>query len=228
MSDDEIDNEIIGTITEDKIKNITTEGEQIAIRLFRFKARRGIGVFYLFFAFFIITSFIIQIMTNSILYVFIFWIPGSFLLWYIPRISGFRGFGRVNYAIALVDIDRKLPKQHRFIWNILSIIRAFWPWILFVFFLIIGKGGIAVIFPTLWIAQIIIIRYLKFKSNEKVIVEQRIEDWVVIFALALASILVIIPHIGLLGFVYITPVLILAGTKSLFDSPEEIIYESGA
>jgi len=68
----------------------------------------------------------------------------------------------------------------------------------------------------------------KFQEKGDLEIGFKLEDWAFLLSLAIAATLVIIPGVGLMGFVYAVPVLTFASIRSLFKAPEELLlnYET--
>ena len=209
---------------------MTEDTKNIALRFFRFRARRGIGVFYGTFSIFVIVSFFISITSNSLELLFIFWAIGGFGVWYASKLSGFRSFGRMRYAMALLENRKMKGSMIRSIlnYNIVSFLRSFWPWIFFIALILLGYIEIAVLFPLIWVLQMALIWFRNFRKKGDVLLEFRLEDWAFLISLTIAAILVTVPKIGLMGFVYAEPVFIFSSIRSLFNAPMELLlgYET--
>ena len=54
------------------------DAKDVAVRFFMFSARRGIGVFYGSFSVFVMVSFFISVLSNSLLLLLVFWVLGGF------------------------------------------------------------------------------------------------------------------------------------------------------
>ncbi len=206
------------------------DAKEIAMRFFMFRARRGIGVFYGSFSIFVMVSFFLSIIYNSLLILLIFWIIGGFGVWYVSRIYGFKSFGRMKYTIALLENIGKKENVVRFgpRKSIISFLRSFWPWAFFIVLIWLGYIKIAVLFPLIWVFQMALIWLMNFRREGEIEIGFRLEDWAFLLSLAIAAILVIIPGVGLMGFVYAVPVFIFSSIRSLFKAPEELLLEHDA
>lgn len=74
------------------------ETELIATRLFRFRARRGLGVFYSLISIVPIMG-IILYLTVPLLLVVSGIIVAYFAVWYVARLCGFAGLTRMQYSL---------------------------------------------------------------------------------------------------------------------------------
>ncbi len=198
---------------------------EMAIRIFRFRARRGIGVFYGSFSILVMASFLLDSLFNSLVLLGIVWIAGGFAVWYLSRISGFVAFGRMEYTMSLLE-DRETERERK---GRVAIIRTYsnriWPWLVFIILLGLGYVDIAVWFPLIWVILMFVKWHRGFSKKGSIIVEFKTEDWVFSASLAIAAFLVIFPGIGLEGFVFALPFFTFASLRSLYSAPEEFLFE---
>jgi len=174
-------------------------------------------------------SFFLSLIYDSLILLFIFWIVGGFGIWYISRISGFRSFGRMKYTLILLEEIGKPENKRKFIigTSIISFIRSFWPWVFFIILIYLGYVKIAVLFPIIWVVQMALTWFMNFRKEGDEKIEFKPEDWAFLLSLAIAAALVIVPGVGLMGFVYAVPVFTFASIRSLFKAHEELLLEYG-
>jgi len=203
------------------------DAKDMAVRFFKFRARRGIGIFYGSFSIFIIISFFLSIIFNSLVLLFIFWTIGGFCVWYVSRVSGFRSFGRMKYTVILLENMGRSDGSEKLlrVQSIILFVRSFWPWIFFIILIYLGYIKIAVLFPLIWVFQTALIWWINFRKNGDLEIGFKLEDWAFLLSLAIAATLVIIPGVGLMGFVYAVPVFTFASIRSLFKAPEELLLD---
>lgn len=202
--------------------------EEIALRLFRFKTRRGIGVAYTFATVMVIFT---LIAASNVRFIY----PTLFLVAITPAVVilgsglfGYRGVVRMNYAVALAS-GRFESERGYVALEILTIVILTWPWLVFTALENFGYSGSAYIFPPLYVAELFVFLVVGYRTRGRPTINWRIEDTIFFLSLCIASLLVIVPSIGIMGFEFALPVWILSGLKSLYEAPKEVVfeYESG-
>jgi hypothetical protein len=206
------------------------DAKDVAVRFFMFSARRGIGVFYGSFSVFVMVSFFISVLSNSLLLLLVFWVLGGFGVWYVSRVYGFRSFGRMRYTMILLENIGKKENVRSFNpgQGVILFMISFWPWILFIALILLGYPKLAVLFPLIWVFQLALLWLMNFRKEGEIEIGFKLEDWTFLLSLAIAAILVIVPGMGLMGFVYAVPVFIFSSVRSLFKAPEELLLEHEA
>lgn len=204
------------------------EAEEIALSLFRFRARRGTGVFYASLSslppFAVILSNFLS--SYEVLGAFLCLIAG---VWIISKLSGFQSFAKMSYTIELLrGSDSDVSKLRSF--NPSGLILALWPWIAFALAEAQGLNSLAVIFLVIWIVQFTVLRVFSIDLRRKrkatvVILDRKIEDWIVTILFPVATGLLIVPGVLSLGFLLASPVLLFAGIKSLYEAPKELAQD---
>lgn len=201
------------------------EAEEIALSLFRFRARRGTGVFYASLSTLpLFATVLAKFFTSYELLAVMF--PIAIALWFVSRICGFQSFAKMSYSIDLLrGKQRQIHEKRNF--NPTGLILGIWPWIAFIVAEIQGLTSLAVIFPIIWIIQFVLLRVFSIgtkrsKKGKVSVLDPKLEDWVVLAALPIAAALTLLPGVFFGGFVIVSPFLLFAGIKSLYDAPREL------
>src|ERR1035438_5098197 len=74
------------------------EAELIAARLFRFRARRGVGVFYSLISIVPLLGLILY-NTTPLLFAVAGGLTGILAIWFVSRLCGFGGFSKMQYSL---------------------------------------------------------------------------------------------------------------------------------
>lgn len=199
--------------------------EEIALRLFRFKTRRGIGVAYSFASVMVIFTLIAANLIHSI-YLTLFVIaitPAIVVLG--SGLFGYRGIVRMNYAIGLAK-GRIGNAKGYFALEIFTVVLLTWPWLAFTALENFGYTGYVYLLPLIYLIELFIFLIVGYRTNGRPMIIWRVEDTVFFVALCVASLLVIFPSIGTLGFEVALPVWILSAVKALYDAPKEVVFEN--
>ncbi len=198
--------------------------EEIALRMFRFKSRRGIGVAYSFASVMVIITLIVSSVVQNIYMTLAMVAITPSLVIFGSGIFGYKGIGRMNHAIGLIS-GRIGIDNGSIALEILVVMTLTWPWLTFTALENFGYAGYAYVFPPIYVIELIAFLIIGFKTRSQVTIDWRIEDTTFLISICLASLLVIIPEIGTLGFELALPVWIVSGLKSLYDAPKEVLFE---
>lgn len=203
------------------------EAGEIVQRWFRFRARRGLGVFYSLLSFVPVLGSILGVFSNSESVIFAGVTVAVIFAWIFGRIAGVQSFGKMTRTIHLLKDNAK--KKSNSTYNALPtfVLVVLWPWVAYAVASVRGLSLYEVFFALVWLVELVLYRTLTIHRNKNPILEQKAEDWLVIFAFPLAAIisaLRIIPNeSGFLAFLLISPFILIAGVKSLYDAPKELV-----
>jgi DNA-binding MarR family transcriptional regulator len=205
--------------------------KDIALGIFRFRARRGIGVFYALFvivplvaAFMALVSAPLYVSQVSIVIVLL-------LVWLIARMAGMQRFHQMMMTIdALDDVASSEKPGHR----LTRIIREglatpILPLIAIAVVFVLGNNVYALGGVILWIvvAQYSNVRAFPKRSKDNIL-QRQIEDWLVVLTLP-AIVALSVFHLSLVVILaLIAPVWLGAGIKSLYQSPQSLYTELGS
>lgn len=213
----------------ESIEQQRREVNQMALRAFRFKARRGVGIFYVLLSTLIPISVVLDVVFHSSYLVIAGIVAACSAIWFVSRALGFQGFSRMAYSIDLLN-GREQVRQNLFGLDRFGLLRFaffFWPWIALLIAEVRGVSPvIGMAFPLTWITELVIYRaFSHSRVNTSGILEYRSEDWVVLVSLIAAPILAVMPGLPRLGFLFASIVWLIAGVKSLNDAPNELALE---
>jgi hypothetical protein len=201
--------------------------KQIALAAFRFRARRGIGVFYASLS----TIPVLVTLLNA------YPLPGyvyvvslvllMIAIWLVSRAAGMRGFTHMSKAIDLYDhVKQKSPKKRS---DLLKLTRALFlfifPFALFALIASYNQNALAAAVIFVWVIVWALLNILSYSRQSKDgIVCMHIEDWIALPITMGLLILNSLPVVGLwVKFGFAAPVLLVAGVKSLYEAPEELV-----
>jgi hypothetical protein len=206
--------------------------KDIALAVFRFRARRGTGVFYaLLSAIPLFTIFLNDLSVPSYA-ILISTVAASLGIWLIARAAGLRRFTQMSSTIDLVEGEeeerrRTGSRSVRFFKDLVTHILPIrvLPLAVFVILEIYGMNRLAVTVLFAWIVGLVSYNILVFSEKSKNrIIFRRVEDWVVVLSLLALLLLSALPIVGsLIDFSFLSPILLAAGVKSLYEAPEELV-----
>ena len=157
---------------------------------------------------------------------------GIVCIWILSRTAGFQGFGRMRSTIDLLKEDgsaRGGTREWQRTTTFLFI--AVWPWVAYAVANALGQRYLEVLFALIWLVEFVAYRIYSLRRNKNPIVSHTIEDWLVVFCIpiaALVSAIQIVPNASpFFGFLLASPFLLLAGIKSLYDAPKELVAGLG-
>jgi len=207
------------------------EAGDIVYRWFRFRVRRGIGVFYCLLSFLPVIG---SIMGTLFASQFVGVAGASVALvcsWAVSRNAGFRGFGRMSSTLDLLKGDGS-PEGRR--WGTVQTFVAItlWPWLAYGIAGILGLRALQILFAVLWLVEYVAYRFLTLSRNRNPLVDHRAEDWLVVVIIPVAA---LISAAGVLAsappfyaFLMVSPILLFCGMKSLYDAPKELVMDIGS
>jgi len=206
------------------------EAGDIVYRWFRFRARRGLGLFYSLLSVLPVFGSILGTLFVSENVTLVGVTVGIVCVWIVSRTAGFQGFGRMRGTIDLLKGDdsnggSELRRTTTFL------LIAVWPWIAYAAASALGQQYLEVLFALTWLVEFVVYRVFSLRRNKNPIVTHTIEDWLVVFCIPLAALISAIQIIPgsppFYGFVLVSPFLLLAGIKSLYEAPKELVAGFG-
>ena len=209
------------------------DAELIAARLFRYKVRRGLGVFYSLIAIMPVVGIILYV-SVPLAFVVSGLIAGYFAIYIVARLSGFAGLTRMQYNLDFLKGKRGQiydEKGYRLIsWSksfaSFFLLIAF-PWLAYSIADQEGQTTLASIFILILIATFAVIevfRRLKGKKDKDIfrVFERRAEDWAIIIGSFSIALLANVSGAPVWTWAVASPIFLLAGIKSLYDAPKEL------
>jgi len=208
------------------------EAGDITYRWFRFRVRRGLGIFYALLSFIPVLGEILGMLSVSQ-----YTIVGAVTIalvcvWIAARALGFQGFGRMASTIGLLRGNEPAQGGQGFKRAATFVAIAVWPWIAYAVAASLGQTFFQILFAVLWFLEFVSYRLFTLRRNKDPIVDHRIEDWVVLLcfpAAAFLSTFAPFPNASpFYGFLFLSPLLLLSGLKSLYDAPKELVVGPGS
>ncbi len=209
------------------------EAELIAARLFRYKIRRGLGVFYALVAIMPVLG-IILYLTVPILLVVSGLVAGYLVIYIAARLGGFEGLSRMQYSLDFLRGKKGRvynEKSYRPIsWTRSSasyFLLIVFPWLAYSIADQEGQTTLASIFILILIAVFAVVEIISWrrgKRDEKGVgvFEKRAEDWTILVGSFSIALLANVPGAPVWTWAVASPIFLLAGIKSLYDAPKEL------
>ena len=208
------------------------EAGDITYRWFRFRVRRGLGVFYALLSFVPVLGTVLGLFSVS-QYVIITVVTIALVcVWIVARTLGFEGFGRMASTIRLLRRNEPADGSQGFKRVATFVAVAVWPWVAYAVAASLGQRLFQILFAVLWFVEFVSYRLITIRRNKDPLADHRIEDWVVLLcfpAAALLSTFAAFPNASpFYGFLLVSPFLLFSGMKSLYDAPKELVVGSGS
>jgi len=89
------------------------EAKAAMLRIFRFKARRGVGVFYSLVSLLLLGAFLLFGRSYSPFLVLAGVFVAATAVWYVAEAAGFRGFDRMTYSLEFLEGGEELVRERR-------------------------------------------------------------------------------------------------------------------
>jgi hypothetical protein len=201
--------------------------KQIALAIFRFRARRGLGVFYASLSTipFLVGTLKLLSAPNWT------YVAGLILLmvpiWLVSRAAGMRRFYNMNKAIDLYEHGQQstLKKTSELLKLLRTLFLFIFPFVLFAFLEIYNLDTYAAIEIFVWVVVWAFLNILSYsRESQNRILHRHIEDWIALPITMALLILNTLPIVGsVVNFTFAVPVLLVAGIKSLYEAPEELV-----
>ena len=209
------------------------EAELIAARLFRYKVRRGLGVFYALVAAMPIVEIALYLLVPT-LFVVAGLIAGYLVIYIIARLSGFSGLTRMQYSLDFLKGERGMiydEKGYRRVSWSKSFVSFFLvivlPWVAYSIADQEGYKTLSSLIVLILLAAIVTLeihsRLKKSESKKRFnVFDRRAEDWAVIAGSLSIALLANVPGAPVWTWALVSPILLLSGIKSLYDAPKEL------
>jgi hypothetical protein len=209
------------------------EAELIASRLFRYRVRRGLGVFYSLIAAMPIVG-ITLYLTVPAFFVVCGLIAGYLVIYIVARLSGFSAITRMQYSLDFLHGGRGLTydeKGYRRVSWTKSFLNFFLlivlPWLAYS---IADQEGyttlsslIVLTLITTWILVEIFSRRKRSSDKKGInVLDRKVEDWVVIIGSLTIALLANVSGAPVWTWALASPIFLLSGIKSLYDAPKEL------
>jgi hypothetical protein len=203
------------------------EAELISARLFRFRARRSIGVLYSLCSILPLMG-VVLFATTPLPFSVAGMVGGILLVWFAARSSGLGQLARMQYSLdflkggkgAVYDARGEIWLSRRT--NLTWFLASAWPWFGYILASSEGFQLFAAIFMLIFVAEFIAITAFGQLTRKNSILEWRFEDWAFILGDVCIAFAVLVPGAPSWLWVFATPLFVLCGTKSLYDAPKEL------
>lgn len=199
----------------DAILKQSEEAIRIALRMVNYQSRKGMGGFYLAMSVFEAAALITLRYTRSPFFLILLFVLGSFMVWYITRRAGLRGFGKNGETLSLLSGTRSHLRT--LIW--IAIIA---PWPVDILLLLTGFPAYHVLPIMIWISVLPTYEVLIIKIRLVLRVPRKPEDYAFIISIVLAAFLFLVPEISTTGFAIATPIWAVSGIMSLYESRRKV------
>jgi hypothetical protein len=208
------------------------EAGDITYRWFRFRVRRGLGVFYALLSFVPVLGTVLGLFSVS-QYVIITVVTIALVcVWIAARTLGLEGFGRMASTIKLLRSNEPANGSQSFKRAATFVAVAVSPWVAYAVAASLGQTLFQILFAVLWLVEFVSYRLFSIRRNKDPLADHRIEDWVVLLcfpAAALLSTFAAFPNASrFYGFLFVSPFLLFSGMKSLYDAPKELVVGLGS
>jgi len=208
------------------------EAGDIVYRWFRFRVRRGLGLFYSLLAVLPILGVILGTLFASQSVTLVGVTIGIVCVWIVSRTAGFQGFGRMGSTIDLLkenDSPGGKGREARRTATFLFI--AVWPWVAYAVVSLLELKYLQILLALIWLVEFVAYRMFSLRRNKNPIVSHGIDDWLVVFSIPIAALISTIDIIPgsppFFGFMLVSPFLLFAGIKSLYEAPKELVAGLG-
>jgi len=200
--------------------------KEIALAVFRFRARRGVGVFYTLFtlvplvqgilASFSVPGYVQQLSTLLVL----------ILIYIAARMAGLQKFYRMMSTIDLYEGKNENSKGNgklsRLIKEWLS--TPVLPLIIIGIIIVVGIDTLALGIALVWVGIGLYSNIKAYsKRNKDSILNRQAEDWLAVSSLPLIVILAVLHLSPIVVVAIVAPLWLAAGIWSLYEAPQELV-----
>ena len=203
------------------------EAELITARLFRFKARRSLGVLYSLCSILPLLG-VILFATVPLPLAVAGWVAGVLMIWFAARSSGLAHLSRMQYGVEFIRGDKgAVYDAKREIWlsrrtNLAWFLASAWPWAGYILAAGEGLRLIAAAFMAVFAVEFVAITSFGHFTRASSVFEWRIEDWAFVVGDVAIAFAALIPGAPAWFWVIATPLFVICGTKSLYEAPKEL------
>jgi hypothetical protein len=200
--------------------------KDIALAVFRFRARRGVGVFYTLFCIVPLLQAILTVLSTPNYVTQISIIAALILIYVVARLAGFQRFSQMSAAIDLYEGRQEDQRLSKRLTKILreGLVTPILPIIAIGVILVVGANSITIPIAGAFLALALYVN-LKARSirSKDRILPRRLQDWLVISSLPLIVVLVVFGLPLWVTMAVVMPIWLGAGIKSLLDAPQELV-----
>jgi hypothetical protein len=214
-------------LEEQVLQEQRAEAELIAARLFRFRARRSIGVLYSLFSLLPLTG-VILFATVPVPLAIAGVLGGMVAVWVVARSSGFAQLSRMQYSLDFIKGGKgSVYDARKEVWlsrrtNLAWFLASAWPWFGYVITTVEGYPFYAAVCIMIFVAEFVAITVFSQLTKVSSIFKWRIEDWAFVLGDVCIAFAALVPGAPSWTWVFATPLFVFCGTKSLYDAPKEL------
>jgi hypothetical protein len=205
--------------------NQRAEAKKAMLRLFRYRARKGIGVFYSLISLLFLLDLTIFSSRVSLYEGVAGIVAAAAVIWYVARLAGLHGLDQMEYSLDFLEGGQELALRRKGALHSRTFFRVL------AFASILGYTVarlervplLAHAFLIAWFAEIVLYQVFLLSTGGNRIFDRRVEDWVVlatVFVLPFTRF--IAPH---WGFFIVVPIYLFSGLKSLRESSKELAHD---
>jgi hypothetical protein len=202
------------------------EAELIAARLFRFRARRGIGVLYSLASIVPLVALILYAAV-PLPFAIVGTMASTVAVWLVARLCGFGGFSKMQYSLDFLKgeggttYDEKRGRRLSWRRNFALFLATVGPWLGYTIANEEGYPEFAGIFLVILVAGLALTLRFSRPTKADRILERRAEDWAFIGGIILIALVAILPGAPAWAWALASPLFVICGTKSLYEAPKE-------
>lgn len=217
------------TLTLKQLKDQLAEAEGKVYRWFRFRVRRGIGMLYCLFSFLPVFGTLLYVISGSTPVAILGGTVAGVGSSIVFRTAGLRGVGKMSSTIGMMKGRSSPGSLNRRATSLLGLLLL--PWVAYGAAVSFGQASVAAAFAVLWLAEFAFYRALTAGRAIDPIIEPGAADWLAAVSFPLGAVLSTFPGLPdplhYYGFLLVSPLLLLAGAKSLYDAPKELVVDNG-
>ena len=203
------------------------EAELISARLFRFRARRSLGVLYSLCSILPLIGTIL-FATTPFPFAVAGTLAGIVVVWFAARSSGLAHISRMQYGLDFIKGEKgSVYDARKEIWlsrrtNLAWFLASAWPWAGYIVADSEGSPLIAAVFMAAFVAEFVAITAFGHLTRASSIFEWRLEDWAFVVGDVVIAFAALVPGAPNWLWVFATPLFVFCGTMSLYDAPKEL------
>lgn len=211
----------------DSEEELQQNPKDMALAVFRFRARRGSGTLYALLASLPLILFILLMLKSPQYVVSVSMVVAILVFYVIASMAGLQRFHQMAVTIDRLQKKNEPERTGRKLARVLreSLVTPILPLIVLAISYAIGLSLLTLIVVLFWIAIAFYTR-IQALSNKTTdtIFQRHIEDWLVVLTLPLMVVLGVFHVSQTIEYAALAPVWLAAGIKSLYEAPESL-YE---
>lgn len=202
------------------------EAKTAMVRIFRFKARRGLGAFYILLSLLLLTGVLLFRLPIPPYVAFLGTLAAAAVVWRSAEGAGFRGFDRMAYSLRFLEAGNVRVEtrwyERRSVLRLITISCA----AVFAAARFEKLADLSFLILSVWMAYVVILNVFAIPKSKEGILERRWEDWAVIVAALLIPLTTAVLGSPIFGICLATPIYLVSGLLSLHDAPRGLAIDS--